>query len=119
MDEFGGELEVLPKVELHLHLDCCMSFEVASVLDPSVSYAEYRKHFVGPARCTDLMDLLGYVARPLELMQSERALRLVVEDLFDQLRADHVVYAEIRFAPLLHTRRGLSPSAVLEAVTAL
>ena len=33
-------------------------------------------------------------------MQSEEALRLVVDDLFTQLAHDGVIYAEIRFAPL-------------------
>ena len=117
MSGVRGEPQMLPKIQLHLHLDCCLSYEAAHALDPSLSHAEYREHFVGPAKCADLTDLLQYVERPLELMQTEESLRLVVEDLFGQLQADHVIYAEIRFAPLLHTREGLSPSTVLEAVT--
>jgi adenosine deaminase len=49
-------------------------------------------------------------------MQSEEALRLVTEDLFEQLRRDRVIYAEIRFAPLLHIEEGLTPEAVVAAV---
>ena len=49
-------------------------------------------------------------------MQDEAALQLVVEDLFEQLAADGVVYAEIRFAPLLHLERGLTPEQVVAAV---
>lgn len=110
-------VQALPKVELHLHLDCSISYDAARSLDP-VSHDEYERRFVAPPKCTDLMDLLQFVDRPIELMQSEDALRLVTNDLFDQLAADRVVYAEIRFAPLLHTRGGLLPERVLEAVTA-
>jgi adenosine deaminase len=49
-------------------------------------------------------------------MQTEDSLRQVTEDIFEQLRADGVIYAELRFAPLLHTYRGLTPEAVVEAV---
>lgn len=50
-------------------------------------------------------------------MQTEEALRLVTLDLFEQLQADNVLYAEIRFAPLEHLREGLSPAQVVETVT--
>lgn len=43
---------------------------------------------------------------------------LAVEDLFAQLAADNVIYAELRFAPLLHTRLGLTGEAVVETVLA-
>jgi adenosine deaminase len=49
-------------------------------------------------------------------MQTEDALRLVTEDLFQQLIDDGVIYAEIRFAPLLHMERGLSPERVISVV---
>lgn len=49
-------------------------------------------------------------------MQTEEALRLVTEDVFEQLAADNVIYSEIRFAPLLHLENGLSPDAVVGAV---
>jgi adenosine deaminase len=49
-------------------------------------------------------------------MQSEDALHIVTEDVFEQLAADNVLYAELRFAPLLHTYQGLTPEAIVEAV---
>ena len=49
-------------------------------------------------------------------MQDEAALRLVVEDVFEQLARDGVIYAEIRFAPLLHTERGMRPADIVAAV---
>jgi adenosine deaminase len=49
-------------------------------------------------------------------MQTEASLRLVTEDVFRQLVEDGVIYAEFRFAPLLHTERGLSAERVVEVV---
>ena len=49
-------------------------------------------------------------------MQTKEQLRLVTLDLFDQLKADNIIYAEIRFAPLEHLRKGLSPEEVVQSV---
>ncbi len=40
-----AELRAIPKVELHLHLDCSMSFASVSALDPSVTPERYRAEF--------------------------------------------------------------------------
>jgi adenosine deaminase len=106
----------LPKVELHLHLDCSLSYAAVSALDASVTEAEYRRCFVAPPKCTDLADMLSRAPAGFGLMQDEEALRLAVYDLFEQLGYDRVLYAEIRFAPLLHTERGLSANQVVEIV---
>ncbi len=107
---------MLPKIELHLHLDCSLSFAAVSQLDTSVSLEEYQREFIAPRRCTSLADFLTRAPRGFQLMQNEAALALVVEDLFEQLAADGVFYAEIRFAPLLHLERGLTPEQVVAAV---
>lgn len=51
-------------------------------------------------------------------MQTCQAITLAVDDLFAQLAADNVIYAEVRFAPLLHTRMGLTGESVVETVLA-
>jgi adenosine deaminase len=108
----------LPKVELHLHLDCSLSYEVVSRVDPSITLEEYRTNFIAPAKCVDLADYLARAPSSYPLMQTEEQLRLVTLDLFEQLRVDNVLYAEIRFAPLLHIERGLSPRQVVASVEA-
>ncbi len=107
---------ILSKVELHLHLDCSLSFQAVSKLDKSISLEEYQSEFIAPRRCTSLADFLTRAPRGFQLMQDEAALELVVEDLFEQLAADGVIYAEIRFAPLLHLERGLTAERVVAAV---
>ena len=106
----------LAKVELHLHLDCSLSYRVVSRLAPSVSRQEFDAEFVAPPQCSSLADFLTRAPRGFQLMQSEEALRLVVEDLFEQLAADNIIYAEIRYAPLLHLAGGLTPEAVVSIV---
>jgi adenosine deaminase len=49
-------------------------------------------------------------------MQTQMQLEMVVIDLFEQLKKDNVIYAEIRFCPLLHTNNGLHPDEVIEIV---
>ena len=107
---------VLPKVELHLHLDCSLSQKVVSRLRPSVSEEEYRRVFVAPRKCSSLADYLARAPHSVGLMQSKESLRLVVEDVFEQLAADNVIYAEIRFAPLLHLDGGLKAEEVVTEV---
>ena len=106
----------LPKAELHLHLDCSLSYEVVKKINPEVTYEEYRESFVAPPKCTDLADYLNRAVKGFELMQTKEQLRLVTLDLFQQLKADNVVYAEIRFAPLLHIQKGLTAAEVVETV---
>jgi adenosine deaminase len=108
----------LPKVELHLHLDCSLSYEVVSQIDPSITRERYRTEFIAPPKCVDLADFLARAPSSYPLMQTEEHLRLVTLDLFEQLRRDNVLYAEIRFAPLLHTERGLTPQQVVASVEA-
>ena len=111
-------MPALPKVELHLHLDCAASHAAVALLRPEVTLAQYRADFIAPAKCTNLVDFLLRPPRIVALMQDRRGLEVIVADLFDQLAADGVVYAEMRFAPYLHTDGELEPAEVVEIVNA-
>ena len=78
----------LPKVELHVHLDCCLSYEVVQKLDPGIEKASYERDFRANGRCEGLAQYLERAARAVDLMQDARALTLVTDDLFSQLVAD-------------------------------
>jgi adenosine deaminase len=106
----------LPKVELHLHLDCSLSFQAVSRLAPATTPDEYARDYVAPARCANLAEFLSRAPKGFQLMQTEDSLRFVTEDLFEQLAADGVIYAEIRYAPLLHTEQGLTAERVVAIV---
>jgi adenosine deaminase len=106
----------LPKVELHLHLDCSLSYEVVKKIDPSITEEIYRRDFIAPEKCEDLNDFLKRAVRGFSMMQTSKHLHWVVGDLFRQLQDDNTLYAEIRFAPFLHLEKGLTPYEVVEAV---
>ncbi|MGP2688033.1 adenosine deaminase, partial [Serratia nevei] len=108
----------LKKVELHVHLDTCLSYHYLKKVDPQITRTAFNRQFVAPKRCADLGDFLSKIAPQIDLLQTSQAITLAVEDLFAQLAADNVIYAELRFAPLLHTRLGLSGEAVVETVLA-
>lgn len=110
------EFSELPKIELHLHLDCSLSLEVVQQLNPEISKQEYEQKFIAPDKCRDLADYLRRSENAVALIQDRNALGLVVKDLFNQLVSDNVIYAEIRFAPLLHTRKNLLAHEVVETV---
>ncbi|MBV9266374.1 MAG: adenosine deaminase, partial [Acidobacteriaceae bacterium] len=77
---------------------------------------QYEREYMAPQKCTDLAEFLGCAVKGFQLMQTEDSLRLVVEDMFSQLAHDGVIYAELRFAPLLHTAKGLTSERVVQTV---
>ena len=107
---FGGT------VELHLHMDICMSFEAVASLDPTVDAEAYRRDFVGPERFDSLASFLASTGHHIALLQTERGLRTCMRDLRAQLAADDALHAEPRFAPLQHLEGDLSAREVVEIV---
>ena len=105
----------LPKCELHLHLDCSLSYEVVAKIDPMVTHEAYLQDFIAPQKCTNLADFLTRAVKGFALMQTKEQLQWVVHDLFKQMVADNMLYAEIRFAPLQHLQKGLTPYEVVAA----
>lgn len=108
----------LPKVELHLHLDCSLSYEVVRRIRPEVARERYEREFIAPDRCGSLVEYLKRAPSGIALMQTEDELGLVAEDMVRQLAEDNIIYAEVRFAPLLHMDKGLTPERVVESVNA-
>lgn len=110
------DMNRLPKTELHLHLDSSLSYETVRELDPSISKEDFFDIFLAPPKCNNLKDYLKRVEKQVDLLQSLHSLKLAAEGLLEMLEKDNVIYAEIRFAPLLHIRNGLKPHAIVEAV---
>ncbi|CDL86864.1 adenosine deaminase [Xenorhabdus cabanillasii] len=106
----------LEKVELHVHLDTCLSYHYVKMLCPNLTLKKYQDEFITFHQCQDLGEFLSKITPQLSLLQTIQAISFAVDDLFDQLHADNVIYAEIRFAPLLHQNHGLSPEIVTETV---
>lgn len=113
----------LPKVLLHDHLDGGVRpatvVELAAALDhrlPTTDPAELGAWFVAAANSGSLERYLETFAHTAGVMQTADALRRVAREAAEDLADDGVVYAESRFAPELHTQRGLSLQQVVDAV---
>ena len=106
----------LTKVELHVHLDCCLSYNALKRINPEISFEAFQKQFIGTS-CSCLKDYIKCADNALEYMQTKEQLEIVVEDLFDQFKKDNVIYAEVRFAPLLHLNKGLVPMEVVKIIS--
>jgi adenosine deaminase len=113
----------LPKVVLHDHLDGGLRpatvIELADAIGhplPSTDPTELAAWFHRGANRRDLALYLECFAHTAGVMQTVDGLHRVARECAEDLAADGVVYAEVRFAPELHTERGLSRDEVVEAV---
>ena len=115
-----------PKVVLHDHLDGGLRASTVAELAREIGYTglptldpdELAKWFIADAKGSDLVHYLEGFAHTTALMQTrEQIERVAAECALDHAR-DGVVYAEIRFAPELHTAGGLSLAEVVNAVLA-
>jgi adenosine deaminase len=115
-------LRELPKAELHQHLDGSLrpatAVELAAEAGMPMDAEEAARRMVGPERCKNQAQLLGFFDLPIALLQTAPALRRAAAELVQDLADDGVRYAEIRWAPRLHLERGLSVAEVIEAVAA-
>ncbi len=111
----------LPKIELHCHLDASVRLETVAAIAPEIGLAlpdPLGPALEAPEVCEDLADYLRCLDLALEVLQRPQDLERVARELIEDLAGDGVIHAEIRFAPQLHTRKGLTPQHALDAVCA-
>jgi adenosine deaminase len=109
----------LPKIELHCHLDASVRVATVAELGRKVGLdlpAPLERALVAPEICIDLADYLVRIDLALEVMQHREHLVRISRELVEDLAADGTIYGEIRFAPQLHLRNGLTMQQVLNAV---
>lgn len=97
-------------------MDCSLSFNVVQELLPGTTKTEYEEQFVAPENCGSLLEYIKCASASIAIMQTKEQLELVTFDFVEQLKADNVIYCEVRFAPLQHIEEGLSASEVVEIV---
>jgi adenosine deaminase len=119
------EIRAAPKALLHDHLDggvrpatvVGLANEVGHEL-PAGDADGLGRWFADAAGSGSLERYLETFVHTVGVMQTEPALRRVAAECAEDLAADGVVYAEVRFAPEQHLERGLSLEQVVEAVLA-
>jgi adenosine deaminase len=116
-------LERLPKTDLHVHLDGSMRLttiiELAAqqgVELPATDPAGLAKAIHMGEICHDLKDYLKAFDITLAVLQEERALYRAAYELAEDAAKENVRLLEVRYAPILHTRKGLALTRIVEAV---
>ena len=117
-------LPVAPKVLLHDHLDGGLRPQTVIELASEYGYAglpttdvdDLATWFNRGAKRNDLVLYLETFAHTVGVMQDRDAIERVSYECAQDLAADGVVYAEVRFAPEQSTEKGLTLDEVMEAV---
>ena len=111
----------MPKPELHVHLDgsvrpatlIALAREQKIKLPTMEVAALTRLMQVSDAR--NLVDYLSKFEITLSVLQTPEALERVAYELVEDGVADGVRYMEIRFSPILNTKRGMPLTEAVEA----
>ena len=120
------QIRKAPKALLHDHLDG--GLRPATVIEiadqtgykglPASNVEELATWFRTRSHSGSLERYLEPFSHTVAVMQTPEALHRVAFECVEDLAADSVVYAEVRFAPELHIDRGLSFDEIVEAVLA-
>ncbi|HJR53208.1 MAG TPA: adenosine deaminase [Gemmatimonadota bacterium] len=116
-------IERLPKTDLHVHLDGSLRpetiWELAQTDDvelPFDSADAVRNWFTQELPERDLVAYLNRFDVTTSVMQTQEALERIAFELVEDAAAENVWYMEVRYAPILSTKRGLSPRQVVDSV---
>ena len=120
------QIRAVPKVLLHDHLDGGLRPATIVALARDIGYHDLPStdpevlaaSMTGAARRGHLELYLEPFKHTVAVMQTREALTRVAAECAEDLAADGIVYAEVRFAPELHLAGGLSLDEVVEAVLA-
>jgi adenosine deaminase len=119
-------IRAAPKVLLHDHLDGGLRPRTVIELAAETGYQdlpttdpdELTTWFFQGKPDSSLELYLEAFAHTVGVMQTAEALERVAAECVEDLAADGIVYAEVRFAPELHLQRGLTLDEVVDAVLA-
>ena len=116
----------LPKADLHCHLDGFARPETVLELareqnvtlpgvPQPVNLETLRSMMQCPVDCHDLPTYLKCFDITLSVMQYAYAITRILYEACEDAVRDGISYLELRFAPALHTQRGLTYSQILQA----
>ncbi|MDR7304007.1 adenosine deaminase [Haloactinomyces albus] len=113
-----------PKVLLHDHLDGGLRPQTVVELAEQTGYEalptfdvdEITQWFAAATEAGSLEEYLERFAHTVGVMQTTPAISRVAAECAEDLAADGVVYAEVRYAPELSTQKGLTLDEVVEAI---
>jgi adenosine deaminase len=125
-EEIASEefIRQLPKVELHCHLDGSLRLETIWDLAqtrkielPAKTLEEMRELFRLKDQGTrSLVEYLRRFDYTLAVLQDAEALSRAAYELALDNAAENVLYLEVRYSPILHTRKGMKLTQIQNAV---
>lgn len=108
-------------IDLHLHFDGSLSLsnaralaEIEKIRLPQDDRELLKLLTVNPG-CANLGEYLEKFNLPLRLLQNRESIEQGMFTLCEELKAENCIYAEIRFAPQLHLKKGLTQREVVKA----
>lgn len=113
----------LPKPELHCHLDGSLRLE--TMLDlaqkdkvelPAKNLAGLKKAVVVKGRVKSLEEYIEKFQFTLAVLQTPEALERAAFELAEDAAAENVRHLEVRYSPILHHEKGMTPMESLDAV---
>ena len=107
------ELRRMPKVELHCHLDGSLSKEF---IERRLSRKVIQQELGVSDDCGSLAEYLEKFELPLECLKDAEGLEEAGYDVLKTMHQEHVIYAEIRFAPLLSVSETMDAEQVISAL---
>ena len=116
-------VKTVPKAVLHDHLDGGLRVETLIDLANKQNYKDLPstnhdglKKWIQPKPNKSLAINLEAWSHTIGVMQDSDSIYRVTMEALEDLSNDGVVYAELRFAPLVHTFKGLSTNEVINSV---
>lgn len=107
------ELKKIPKIELHCHLDGSLSREF---IEKRLNRKVPEEELSVPWDCKSLGEYLEKFSLPGACIMDEEGLSGAGYDVLGAMSQENVIYAEIRFAPLLSVTEKMNTRQVIEAL---
>ncbi len=116
-------IKAMPKTDLHVHLDG--SVRMSTLIDlakqqkvelPSTDPKKLKKLLVPGLRYKSLVDYLRPFDIVLSVLQEPEALSRVAFELAEDAARENVWYMEVRYSPILHTKKGMRLTTIVDAV---
>ncbi len=116
-------IQNLPKTELHVHLDG--SLRLDTILDlaqkekvalPSRDRDRLLRAVTVQGHVKNLEEYIDKFKITLSVLQTPTALKRAAFELADDCAKENVKYLEVRYSPILHNERDMTPMASIDAV---